>query len=434
MLNYKHSSRFRISLKLALLFFIPLFFLSCGPKQAGNLAENIEDPTGRVAANPLAVMTSVEGSVLVQRSGENDWINGEVGMNLDVNDRIKTDGNSSAKLALFEGSIVEMEEKTDIILVELVSSRAATNVKIRQELGRTINRVKKLADPASSYEIETAATVAAVRGTVYWVTVAPDGTTVVTNIEGLVGVIAQGVEVILHEGMEITVVPGQSPEQPKSIEASVVPTSPPTLSPTTPPDTHTAGISVNQNVDRQEAYPGDTVTFTSMVNNTGDIPLSVSASNDRVTTAPVYQSGDLNSNNLLDEDESWIYRTQYTLQASDVGPLTNSLQVQGTSDGDRSATASVASTVNVLGIIVKISNLIENQSVARDITVVGTVNDPSITQCVITVNGIPGNMPVINGTFSTKVTLADGVNVMVVTVNKPGGISASDTVTLEPIP
>jgi uncharacterized repeat protein (TIGR01451 family) len=434
LLNSKHSSRFRIPLILALLLFIPLCISACGSKQAGSLAEKTEDPTGRIAANPLAVLTSIEGNVLVQRSGENTWTSGEVGMNLDVKDRIKTEGNSQATLALFEGSVIELNNETEIALVELSSSHTTTNIKIRQELGRTINRVKKLTDAASSYEVETSATVAAVRGTVFWVTVAPDGTTIVTNIEGLVSVTAQGVEVIIPQGKEITIVPGQPPEQPQSTGASVVPALLPTLSPTIPPDTRTAGISVDQNVDPPEAYPGDTVTFTSRVNNTGDIPLSISVRNDRVTAEAVYQSGDINSNSLLDKEESWIYRTQYIVQVSDAGPLTNALQAEGTGAGDRNATASAAATVNVHSIIVKILSLIENQTVARDITVDGTVNDPSITQGVITVNGISSNIPVVNGTFRTNITLADGVNVIVVTVNKPGGISARDTVTLEPVP
>jgi hypothetical protein len=114
--------------------------------------------------------------------------------------------------------------------------------------------------------------------------------------------------------------------------------------------------------------------------------------------------------------------------------LTNTVQIKGTGEGNRSAIGSATATVNVLSLVVKITSLTESQTVAREITVAGTVNDPTVTQAIISINGKSVNMPVVNGNFSMNVSLANGVNVIVVTVNKPGGISASDTVTLEPVP
>jgi hypothetical protein len=427
--------RFWKVLRFISLFFLFSFLFACSPASSSNEVDNTGNPSGRIASAPLCVMTTAEGPVLVQKPGENGWQNGEIGMSLGIADRIKTETGGRAALTFFDGSTIELDEGTEISLKELDSPDQSTRIKIQQDIGRTFNRVKKLADPASCYEIETTAAVAGVRGTEFWVHVLPDGTTVVSNISGVISIIAQGVEIILQPGMQSTIVPGQPPGQPVANNepaiSPVVSTTPPPTS-TTPSDTRVAGINAEVSADRLEAFPGDTLIFTALVGNAGDLPLSVVVEN-RLTTMK-YVSGDSDNNGLLATSETWTYSGQYLVQSADVGQLVSSIDISGTGEGNRKAVDAAAVTVNIRNIMVEITSLQESQTVMRDITVAGTVNDLSITQATITVNGASRLIPVVKGNFNTSVSLADGVNVITVTVNKPGGISASKTVELEPAP
>ncbi len=427
--------RFWKFIRFLSLFAVFLFLFSCSPAPAVENGHSLDNPDGRIASAPLCVMTAASGPVRVQNPGESAWHNGEVGMALGLADRVKTEIGGLASLTFFDGSIIEMAEATEVALKELAASGQSNKIKLQQEIGSTFNRVKKLADPASCYEIETRAAVAGVRGTEFWVHVLPDGTTIVANISGLVCVLAQGVEIILQPGMQSTITPGEPPGQPVPVvdtSISPAPVTTPPSSPANPADTRAAGISIAASVNRLEAFPGDTLVFSASVGNTGDLPLSINVNN-RLTDM-AYIQGDVDGNNLLDTTETWSYRGQYFVNATDVGQLSCSFNASGTGDGNRNAADAAVVSIAIRDIVVEVTSLQESQTVTREITVAGTVNDPSISQATVTLNGNPISVPVVNGSFTTVVSLANGVNVIIVTVNKPGGISASDTVELEPAP
>jgi hypothetical protein len=111
---------------------------------------------------------------------------------------VQTDTTGVATVIFFEGSTVELSGTTEVSLTELaVAERTATSIGLKQEVGRTISRVKRLVDPASRNEEETTAAIAAVRGSTMLVAVPLDGTTTVGNVEGTISVFAQGVETII---------------------------------------------------------------------------------------------------------------------------------------------------------------------------------------------------------------------------------------------
>ncbi len=112
--------------------------------------------------------------------------------------------------------------------------------------------------------------------------------------------------------------------------------------------------------------------------------------------------------------------------------MTNRATASGIGPDNKKPTAVDTATVDVTNIVVKITNLEPDEVVARNVTVSGTVNDPSITRAVMTVNGSPRNIDVIDGQFSAVVELADGTNVITVTVTKAEGITRSASVSLEP--
>lgn len=132
----------------------------------------------------------------------------------------------------------------------------------------------------------------------------------------------------------------------------------------TDPSNHfgfTAGIQLVKSTNGQDADTtpgpsiavGGTATFTYVVTNTGTVPLAtVTVTDDNGTSgdpsddfAPTLQSGDTNSNGLLDTTETWTYQATRTVTAgqyTNVGSVTaNPVDSQGS---DIAGTADVTDT------------------------------------------------------------------------------------------
>jgi hypothetical protein len=178
-----------------------------------NPSEPAPPPVVISAASTLTILSISSGEVFVMRAGSAEWIKAQVGIPLEVGDSVKSGDNSKAEITFFDGSTIELEAGTQIQVTSLAiaSDTGSTTILLKQEVGKTVSRVTKLADPASRYEVETPACIAAVRGSIMQVEVV-DGKTWVTCIEGNVWVIANGVELKVPVGMTCLVVPGGAPE------------------------------------------------------------------------------------------------------------------------------------------------------------------------------------------------------------------------------
>jgi uncharacterized repeat protein (TIGR01451 family) len=161
----------------------------------------------------LTMLSITEGNVYVMKAGTDNWVEAEVGMTLEVGDIVKSGDNSNAEITFFDGSTIELQAGTQIEVasLDIAMDTGSTTIRLKQEIGNTISRVTKLVDPASRYEVETPAGVAAVRGSVMLVYVIEDGTTRITNQEGNIWAIAQGVELQIPEGRICIIRPGQPP-------------------------------------------------------------------------------------------------------------------------------------------------------------------------------------------------------------------------------
>jgi uncharacterized repeat protein (TIGR01451 family) len=146
-------------------------------------------------------------------------------------------------------------------------------------------------------------------------TVLGDGTTVVTNEEGDIRVIAQGVEVVIPEGMHSSVTIGEAPGQPK-------PPAPPPPPPH-PAPVYVASINTGVQADLAEADIGQTITYTYYISNTGNLQIESVSLTDDVADTPVSQGGDINENSFLDPGETWIYYATHVASADDPSPLVN---------------------------------------------------------------------------------------------------------------
>ena len=169
---------------------------------------------GQGSPSTLTIISITDGDVFVMKAGTDDWIEGEVGMSLEVGDAIKTGDDSGAEITFFDGSTIELKPGTEIKIasLDISTDTGSTTIGLKQTIGSTVSRVTKILDPASTYEVETPTGVAAVRGSVMLVSVGGDGTTLITNQEGNIYAMAQDVELQIFEDRQCIISPNQPPE------------------------------------------------------------------------------------------------------------------------------------------------------------------------------------------------------------------------------
>ena len=182
-------------------------------------------------------ISSVTGTVQVLKNGSTNPVNATNGMELAVGDTITTGSNGSANLTFFDGSVMEIKANSKIVVNELsTASTGSTAVSLKQTVGSTINRIGKLVDSSSKYEVETPAAVAVVRGTVFDLAVQQNGTTTIKAEQDSVSFTASGVTVTVNQGFQSSASVGGTPSTPIAI---ATPTSTQAHTPT-PTKTQTA--------------------------------------------------------------------------------------------------------------------------------------------------------------------------------------------------
>ncbi|MFC1991123.1 FecR domain-containing protein [Chloroflexota bacterium] len=195
---------------------ILLLILSAGLYQFGGF--NFLSPTPAVASQ--ATLTILSGSVEIQNPELTASQEGYDGMALSVGAGIKTGPDSHAIITFFEGSTAKLEPNTYLEIRQLEEgNEQSRTIILKQWLGRTWNRVIKITDPGSRYEIETPSATAIVRGTLFTTDVKGTGATTVSTKEGLVSVAAQGKEVFVPEDQQTAVEKGIHPSQPAEAPA-----------------------------------------------------------------------------------------------------------------------------------------------------------------------------------------------------------------------
>jgi uncharacterized repeat protein (TIGR01451 family) len=429
-------------------------------------------PVTVTSSSPVTIFSVSAGSISILKPGAAAWISATAGMILQPGDTIKSGSNSQAEITFFDGSVLEIFPDTEIKISDLnVSVAGSTTIRMQQQIGKTISRVKKLTDSASRYEIETPAAVAAVRGSIMTVTVYRDGTTVVTNESGDIRAIAQEIEVIIPVGMKVTIRPGEAPGKPEPINppggggsGTLTPTpsttsptttpptttppttTPPTTTPpgggggggtpiTTPPPTpvYIASISTATEADRSEARIGEVITYTYRISNTGNIRLQDVSVSDNVVGTPVYQSGDTDTDSFLDPGETWIYRATHIVSINDPSPLVSTARFSAATGSSTILVAEDPVEVSILPSNLTIEITSPSDGAIADTSPVGisgTVSDTALSSGTITVNGNSQSMPIFAGSFNINVNIASGQNVISVNVTNLGGATANDSITI----
>ncbi|MBP7961504.1 MAG: DUF11 domain-containing protein [Caldilineaceae bacterium] len=78
------------------------------------------------------------------------------------------------------------------------------------------------------------------------------------------------------------------------------------------------GISIVKSVNKSVVRPGTAVVYTYVVKNTGDVPLASLNLTDDKCTPLTRQSGDTNTNSVLETTETWTYTCQSTISQTTV--------------------------------------------------------------------------------------------------------------------
>ncbi|MCD6580916.1 MAG: FecR domain-containing protein [Desulfuromusa sp.] len=175
-----------------------------------------------------AVLTDFVGIVKLKLVGTSEWIPVKTDKALVTGDTIFTGDLSSANIVFFDGSQMALYSNTTITVSELSGNEDHSSkiILLKQWWGKTRNRVERLLDSGSRYEIETPTAVTAVRGTDFSVDVAANGTTQVDFAEGIVDVSSQGETVSVKAGQQTSVAPGttSAATAPNEVQASAVST------------------------------------------------------------------------------------------------------------------------------------------------------------------------------------------------------------------
>jgi hypothetical protein len=168
---------------------------------------------------PLSTtLTVISDDVFVKKGDSGNWEKIAKEASLEEGNWVKTSSEGRAVITFFEGSSTEIEPNTIVCLQEIFSAiKGSTVVMLDQQTGRTWNRVEKLFDPASRFEVQTSAAAAVARGTLFAINVIDNGTTEANVFEGNVVISAQGQQVNAPGGWQTTVNPGEPPSPPSLI-------------------------------------------------------------------------------------------------------------------------------------------------------------------------------------------------------------------------
>ena len=157
---------------------------------------------GGVYAEKVAVISKVQGDVLIQKAEDFDYNTPvTMGMILENNDQIKVNDGFAVMLLLDDKSQVKLRENTEVA-VTLAEDIGGTGYHVRLEYGQALTKYEKGAD--FGFQLHTPTSVASIKGTAFWTITDPETGDQVIVTEGQVDVMNN------LTGMISTAGPGQT--------------------------------------------------------------------------------------------------------------------------------------------------------------------------------------------------------------------------------
>lgn len=138
-------------------------------------------------ATPIARVTYYTGDFRLQQPGRDDWKKAVMNESLRSGEKVKTMDESRGEVAFADGSIIRVDANSNLDIIELNKSKAGQTAQAKVWSGKVWASVNK-ASKKTKFELESPTAVAAVRGTVFRMSVADDMTTKVAVYSGEVKV------------------------------------------------------------------------------------------------------------------------------------------------------------------------------------------------------------------------------------------------------
>lgn len=133
-----------------------------------------------------ATLTVLRGQAAVLKADGSPISPASSGLAIGAGDQVASLAGSGALVTFFDGSEVELGSDATIIIRDLGRQGSATTITIESVVGSTVHHVVQMVDPSSTYRVESAATVAAVRGTDFGHRSDPAGGVSVAVADGVV--------------------------------------------------------------------------------------------------------------------------------------------------------------------------------------------------------------------------------------------------------
>jgi hypothetical protein len=175
-------------------------------------------PAAAQTPSSIGTVDALTGDCTVVRFGESAASALTVGAALHEGDRIRTAQGARLRLAFADGSVVQLGERTDLVLDWFLHAPDAgtQNVLLRVSFG-IFRVILQLVLPRAAFEVQTATAVASVRGT-DWIAEASAEATAIVALEGDVAIRnvepALPGEVVLGTGEGTTVTADAPPTAP----------------------------------------------------------------------------------------------------------------------------------------------------------------------------------------------------------------------------
>jgi hypothetical protein len=197
------------------------------------LGQRLRIPVSWLRRRPAeAKVTEVRGDARLVSAGQTMALTAPMALGPGAEVEVGEGGQVTLEFA--DGSVLVLRENSRLVL-DALSTLATTGMvdtRLRLQRGRVDSRVAPLTGPGSRFEIDMPSATAAVRGTEFRASVAPQGSTSRSEVlDGTVGVAAAGAHVDVPAGFGTVVEAGKPPSPPRRLLPP--PTLPPSLVPFT---------------------------------------------------------------------------------------------------------------------------------------------------------------------------------------------------------
>jgi len=157
------------------------------------------------AQDELAAVLEVRsGGVEVQRVNTQQWIPVRVEAIVGVGDTIRTDGRGRARVIFFaDGTDTDLLPDTEYRIEKFQGNDQAFQLTVSVLAGQTVQRLNRLVDANSSYDINTPGMELVARGTIFRVRVEDSGRAAMLVDQGLVAATADGAEAEVANGLGV---------------------------------------------------------------------------------------------------------------------------------------------------------------------------------------------------------------------------------------